>query len=61
MTFKAADEIKVDGQITLKRFSHDADQIKYETIINNREHLLPWLPWAHLYTEFKEMPEFTDL
>lgn len=61
MPFKAADEIKVDEQVTLKRFSHDADQIKYNTIINNREHLLPWLPWAHLYKEFKEMPEFTEL
>lgn len=61
MTIRAKATIEVDDQIVLKRFSHDADQIKYKTIINNREHLLPWLPWAHLYKEFKEMPEFTDL
>ena len=61
MSFKAAAEIKVDEQITLKRFSHDADQAKYDAIINSRGHLLPWLPWAHFYKEFKEMPEFTEL
>ena len=60
MSFKAAAEIKVDEQIVLKRFSHNADQAKYDTIINSREHLLPWLPWAHFYKEFKEMPEFTE-
>lgn len=61
MTIRAKATIEVDGQIVLKRFSHDADQAKYDAIIRNREHLLPWLPWAHLYKEFKEMPEFTDL
>ena len=60
MTIRAKATIEVDGQIVLKRFSHDADQAKYDAIIRNREHLLPWLPWAHFYKEFKEMPEFTE-
>lgn len=60
MTIQAKATIEVDGQIVLKRFSHDADQAKYDAIIRNREHLLPWLPWAHFYKEFKEMPEFTE-
>ena len=60
MTIQAKATIEVDDQIVLKRFSHDADQAKYDAIIRNREHLLPWLPWAHFYKEFKEMPEFTE-
>lgn len=59
--FKPAEEIKVSKDIVLRRFSHDTDEAKYNAIITSREHLLPWLPWAHFYKEFKEMLDFTDL
>ncbi|MCR4753504.1 MAG: GNAT family N-acetyltransferase [Candidatus Saccharibacteria bacterium] len=63
---KADATIIVDKDITLKRFSHDVDKIKYETILVNRNHLLPWLPWVddlyfptqtYLFTE-KQIKEF---
>jgi len=60
MTIKAISVIIVDNHITLKRFSHDADQAKYEAIIASREHLLPWLPWARFYDSPKQMEEFTE-
>ena len=60
MTLKAASEITVNNHIVLKRLSHDADRAKYDAIVNNRNHLLPWLPWAAFYKEFKEMPEYTE-
>ena len=60
MAFQASAEIKVDDEITLKRFSHDADTVKYNAIITSREHLLPWLPWANLYHDPKEMTDFTE-
>ena len=53
-------EIIVDDEITLRRFSHDYDQARYDNIVASREHLLPWLPWAHFYKDFKEMPEFIN-
>ena len=58
--FKPAEEIVVDNEITLRRFSHDLDQQRYDAIISSREHLLPWLPWAHFYQSFDEMPKFID-
>ena len=60
MTIEAISAIVVDDHITLKRFSHDADQAKYEAIIASREHLLPWLPWARFYDSPKQMEEFTE-
>lgn len=60
MTVKAIPTLVVDDHITLKRFSHDADQAKYEAIIASREHLLPWLPWARFYDNPKQMEEFTE-
>ena len=60
MSFQAATEIVVDNEITLRRFSHDLDQQRYDTIVASREHLLPWLPWAHFYQSFDEMPKFID-
>lgn len=60
MAYQAKPEIKVNESITLKRLAHDADQAKYDTIVSNREHLLPWLPWAHFYHDFEEMPKYTE-
>ena len=60
MAYQAKPEIKVNENITLKRLAHDADQAKYDTIVSNREHLLPWLPWAHFYHDFEEMPKYTE-
>ena len=60
MSFQAAKEIIVDNEITLRRMSHALDQQRYDAIISSREHLLPWLPWAHLYQSFDEMPKFID-
>ena len=57
---KADPEIIVDDDIIMKRFSHDADEAKYNAIINNREHLLPWLPWANFYKEPADMTRFTN-
>ena len=60
MSFQAATEIIVDNEITLRRFSHNLDQQRFDTIVASREHLLPWLPWAHFYQSFDEMPKFID-
>jgi len=60
MSFQAATEIIVDNEITLRRFSHDLDRQRFDTIVASREHLLPWLPWAHFYQSFDEMPKFID-
>lgn len=57
---KAKPEIIVDDDITLKRFSHDDDQQKYDLIIKNREHLLPWLQWAKFYHDISDMVNFTE-
>ena len=58
--FKPAKEIIVDDEITMRRMSHDYDQARYDAIISSREHLLPWMPWAHFYQSFDEMPKFID-
>lgn len=58
--FKPAGEIKVDNEIVMRRMSHDYDQQRYDAIISSREHLLPWMPWAHFYQSFDEMPKFID-
>ena len=57
---KAKAEIVVDNEITLKRFSHDVDGLKYEMILANHDHLLPWLPWADKYEKFEDMLNFTE-
>ena len=56
---KADPEIIVDDEIVLKRFSHDIDQIKYDSIVANHDHLLPWLPWADFYHNLSDMQKFT--
>ena len=56
----AKPEIIVDKDITLKRFSHDADQQKFDLIVKNHDHLLPWLPWANFYHEISDMEQFTS-
>ena len=58
--FKPAEEIVVDDEITIHRMSHDYDRARYNAIISSREHLLPWMPWAHFYQSFDEMPQFID-
>ena len=58
--FKPAEEIKVGDGIAMRRMSHDYDQQRYDAIISSREHLLPWMPWAHFYQNFDEMPKFID-
>ncbi len=57
---KAKDEIIVDDEIVLKRFTHDVDQRKFNLIIENRDHLLPWLQWAKFYKDISDMERFTD-
>ena len=57
---KAKAEIIVDNEITLKRFLHDVDGLKYEMILANHDHLLPWLPWADKYEKFEDMLNFTE-
>ena len=44
---KASAKIVINDEITLKRFAHDIDDAKFKTIQSNRDHLLPWLPWAN--------------
>ena len=58
--FKPAKEIIVDNEITMRRMNHNYDQQRYDAIISSREHLLPWMPWAHFYQNFDEMPKFID-
>ncbi len=53
-------EIIVDDEITLKRFAHNIDELKYEMILKNHDHLLPWLPWADKYHQFEDMLNFTE-
>ena len=57
---KAKATINVDNEITLKRFAHNSDGIKYEMILANHDHLLPWLPWADKYSKFEDMLNFTE-
>ena len=57
---KAKATINVDNEITLKRFAHNIDGIKYEMILANHDHLLPWLPWADKYSKFEDMLNFTE-
>ena len=44
---KANAKIVINDEITLKRFAHDVDDVKFKTIQSNRDHLLPWLPWVN--------------
>ncbi len=60
MTLKPKEEIVVDETITLRRFSHEYNQQRYDAIITSRKQLLPWLSWAHFYQTFDEMPKFID-
>ncbi len=57
---KAQDSIRVDNEIELRRFSHDIDETKYQSIISNRDRLLPWLPWAASYHDISDMVKFTE-
>lgn len=44
---KANAKIVINDEITLKRFAHDIDDVKFKAIQSNRDHLLPWLPWVN--------------
>ena len=57
---KADSEIIVDDEIILRRFTHEIDSKKYEMILANHDHLLPWLPWADMYHKFEDMLNFTE-
>ena len=57
---KADSEIIVDDEIILRRFTHEIDSKKYEMILTNHDHLLPWLPWADMYHKFEDMLNFTE-
>ena len=57
---KADSEIIVDDEIILRRFTHEIDSMKYEMILANHDHLLPWLPWADMYHKFEDMLNFTE-
>lgn len=58
LTAKA--EIIVDDEITLKRFAHNIDKIRYKMILANHDHLLPWMPWADTYHKFEDMLNFIE-
>ena len=58
--FKPAAEIIISDEIVMRRMSHEYDQQRYDTIVSSREHLLPWMPWAHFYQSFDEIPAFID-
>lgn len=57
---KSDAEIIVDDEIVLRRFNHAVDGLKYDMIIANHDHLLPWLPWANAYEKFEDMLNFTE-
>ena len=53
--------IEVDKDITLRRFTRENAQEKFDLIVANHDHLLPWLPWADLYhDDIEVMHVFTD-
>ena len=52
--------IEVDKDITLRRLSRENAQEKFDLIIANHDHLLPWLPWADFYHEIDDMYNYTD-
>ena len=60
--FKAAEEIKVDDEIVMRRMSHDYDQQRYNAIVSSLDHLLPWMQWAHFYenSSIDAMVKFAD-
>ena len=53
-------EIIVDDEIVLRRFAHNIDELKYDMILANHDHLLPWLPWADKYHQLEDMLNFTE-
>ena len=38
--------IEIDKDITLRRLTRENAQEKFDLIVKNHGHLLPWLPWA---------------
>ncbi len=53
--------IEVDKDITLRRLTRENAQDKFDLIVKNHDHLLPWLPWAELYhDDIQVMYTFTD-
>ena len=52
--------IEVDKDITLRRLTRENAQEKFDLIVKNHDHLLPWLPWADYYHEIDNMYEYTD-
>jgi ribosomal-protein-serine acetyltransferase len=52
--------IEVDKDITLHRLTRENAQEKFDLIVANHDHLLPWLPWADFYHEIDDMYGYTD-
>ncbi len=52
--------IEVDQDITLRRLSRENAQEKFDLIVKNHDHLLPWLPWADFYHSIDDMYQYTD-
>ena len=53
--------IEVDKDITLRRLTRENAQEKFDLIVKNHDHLMPWMPWADLYhDDIEVMYTFTD-
>ena len=52
--------IEIDKDITLRRLTRENAQEKFDLIVANHDHLLPWLPWADFYHEIDDMHGYTD-
>ena len=52
--------IEIDKDITLRRLTRENAQEKFDLIVKNHDHLLPWLPWADFYHEIDDMYKYTD-
>ena len=52
--------IEVDKDITLRRLTRENAQEKFDLIVANHDHLLPWLTWADFYHEIDDMYKYTD-
>jgi len=44
------DEVIEAGQVTLRRYREDDQDVLLETVAAAADHLRPWMPWAHGYS-----------